>query len=550
MKFLDELKRDFKGEIDTSEMAINKYSRDASLFRVRPELVVFPKDVEDLKVLVASVNRAQERRERVSLTARSAGTDMSGGPLTESVVVEFTKYFNNLREVGDNSATVEPGVYYRNFEKETLKKNLLLPSYPASRELCTVGGMVANNSGGEKTLKYGKTEKYVEELKVILSDGKEYFFKKLSETELKSKMAQKDFEGEVYKKTFKLINENYELLQSAKPQVTKNSSGYFLWNVLNRQEKTFDLTKLLVGSQGTLGLITEIKFKLIKPKPASRLFVIFLKNLDPLADITKRILKYNPESFESYDDNTFKLAIKFFPEILSQIKGHIFKLILGLIPEALMVLTGGFPKLVLLAEFTGDTEEEAEGQAKIAEEEIKKAYPHLKMRATKSVEETEQFWLIRRESFSLLSKHVRGLRTAPFIDDFSLRAEFLPEFLPKLYTILSKYKLLYTVAGHVGDGNFHIIPLMDLTDPKTKDVIIDLSQQVYDLVLSYKGSITGEHNDGLIRSPFLKQEFGEKVYKLFEEVKYIFDHKNIFNPGKKVNSSLDYAMGHLDSEKK
>ncbi|MBI2574219.1 MAG: FAD-binding oxidoreductase, partial [Candidatus Wildermuthbacteria bacterium] len=140
--------------------------------------------------------------------------------------------------------------------------------------------------------------------------------------------------------------------------------------------------------------------------------------------------------------------------------------------------------------------------------------------------------------------------TAPFIDDIIVRPETLPEFLPALQTILSQYpQLIYTVAGHVGDGNFHIIPLMDLSRPFSGNMIAEISQKVYDLVLKFKGSITAEHNDGLIRTPFLKQMYGEKICGLFQEVKHIFDPHNIFNPGKKVNGSLQYALEHITGSK-
>ncbi len=548
MNHVEEIKKFFNGDVDGSSETLEKYSRDASLFYIKPKLVVFPKDVDDIKNLVSYVARAKEVDENLSLTARSAGTDMTGGPLTESIVVEFTKYFNKIKEVGDDFAVVEPGVFFRDFDKETAARGLMLPSYPASRELCALGGMIANNSGGEKTLKYGKTEDYVLELKMILADGNEYTFKKLSQDELSQKKSENNYIGNIYKKLSELIENNFAALNFAKPQVTKNSSGYFLWNVLDKNSNTFDINKLIVGSQGTLGIITEIKLRLVKVPSATRLLVIFLKDMAPLGELTPLVLKYNPESFESYDDNTFRLAIKFFPEILERIKGSIFKLALSLIPEAFMLIRGGIPKLALLAEFTGATAEEAAKQARSAEEEIKKVFPKLKMRVTKSDEETEEFWLIRRESFNLLRHHVRGLRTAPFIDDFSVRAGHLPEFLPQLYKILQKYKLLYTVAGHVGDGNFHIIPLMDLSKPESKDIIVKLSKEVYGLVLKYKGSITGEHNDGLIRGPFLKEEFGEEIYKLFEETKKIFDPNNIFNPGKKIGVSLDYVLDHLDKK--
>jgi FAD/FMN-containing dehydrogenase len=159
--------------------------------------------------------------------------------------------------------------------------------------------------------------------------------------------------------------------------------------------------------------------------------------------------------------------------------------------------------------------------------------------------EMKKYWTIRRESFNLLRKHIKGKRTAPFIDDFIIKVEQLPEFLPKLNHILAKYNLNYTIAGHVGDANFHIIPLMDLRDIRSSEIIRNLSEEVYNLVLSYRGSITAEHNDGLIRSSYLKKMYGEKVYKLFEETKKIFDPQNIFNPGKKVNSDLNYAFKHL-----
>lgn len=547
MNLAEDIRKFFKGEVDDSAAALDTYSRDASVFYVRPQLVVFPKDVEDIKKLVAYASAARKNGAPISLTARAGGSDMSGGPLTESVVVEFTKYMHDMKDTGDDYAAVEPGMYYRDFEKKTLERGLLLPSYPASRELCTVGGMVANNSGGEKTLSYGKTERYVEELNIVLADGNEYVMRSLSPQELAEKKKLTTFEGEIYRKMSALIEENREIIAAAKPQVTKNSSGYFLWNVVDPAAQTFDLTKLIVGSQGTLGFITKIKFRLVRPKTCSRMLVIFLKDLTLLADLTQLVLAHKPESFESYDDNTFRIAIRFFPEILERIKGSIFRLALSLLPEAWMMLRGGIPKLVLLAEFTADSREEADAQARAAEQRLKKAYPSLKMRVTRSDEEGEEFWLIRRESFNLLRHHVRGLRTAPFIDDLSVSADMLPEFLPKLYEILGRYKLLYTVAGHVGDGNFHIIPLMDFRDPKIKEIITNLSKEVYALVAHYKGSITGEHNDGLIRTPFVKEEFGEKIYGLFEETKKIFDPDGIFNPGKKVGATLKYALAHLDT---
>jgi FAD/FMN-containing dehydrogenase len=251
---------------------LNKYAEDASVFHIMPLAVTYPKDVADLSKLVTFANA----HPGISLAARSAGTCMSGGSLTQSVMVDFLKHFNHVRKVGDGYAVTEPGVFYRDFEKETLKKGLLLPCYTASRELNTVGGMVGNNSAGEKTLTYGQTERYVKKLKVVLRDGNEYTFEKLTRSALEAKKSQQDLEGEIYRGMDELIRTNIDIIEAAKPRVSKNSTGYLLWNVYDKQTDTFDLTKLIVGSQGTLGFVTEITFDLIKPKEHSRLVVAFL----------------------------------------------------------------------------------------------------------------------------------------------------------------------------------------------------------------------------------------------------------------------------------
>lgn len=535
-----EIQKIIRGEAQDDEAALKKYSRDASLLEVRPQLVVFPKDADDVKMLVKFV--AAHPEEKLELAPRAAGTDMTGGPLTESIVLDFTRHMNAIKEVTDDDATVEPGVYYRDLNKETLKRGRIMPTYPASRELCAVGGMVGNNAGGEKNLVYGKTENFVRGLKAVLADGNEYEIRPLSTEELKQKMAQTDYEGGLYRKIYALVDGNYDLIKNAKPKVSKNSAGYYLWNIWDKQ--TFDLTKLFTGSQGTLGIITEVKFGLVPPKEHASLLAIFLKDLDPLVETVNRILRHKPESLESYDDNTLKLAMRYIWDFIKLLKLNVFSLGWQFIPEFFMLVTGGMPKLVMLAEFTGDSEEEVMRRAREAEAAI--ADLGLKTRVAKSDKEEQKYFAIRRESFSLLRYHIKGKRTAPFIDDFIVRPELLPEFMPKLDALLKQYPILiYTIAGHVGDGNFHIIPLMDMSDKKNHEIIPELSRKVYDLVLEYHGSITAEHNDGLIRTPFLEQMYGKEIIALFEQTKDIFDPQNIFNSKKKVRGNLEYTMKHL-----
>ncbi|MDA1168956.1 MAG: FAD-binding oxidoreductase [bacterium] len=540
MSLGEDLKLLIHGEVAEDKASLARASRDASLFIVRPRAVVHPMNVDDVKALV----RYASTHKHISLTARSGGTDMSGGPLSESLVVDMTSHFTRIGSVTNHSIYVEPGVYYRDMERKVRKKGLLMPSFPASKDICTVGGMVNNNSGGEKTLSYGKTERYVEELSVVLADGNEYTISPLTASELAKKIQEKTFIGKVYKEVYALCEKHYDFIHSKKPDVSKNSAGYSLWNVWDR--KTFDVAKLFVGSQGTLGITTNIKFRLIKPKKHSAMLVVFLPDLTSLIKIVEYLLAYQPTSLESYDDHTLSLALKLFPSFVKKLKTNVFSLAWQFIPEFFIMLRFGIPKLIVLAEFSGDTKKEAIAQAEAARNAIKKW--NVPTRIATSKEEKEKYWTIRRESFNMLRHHVQGKKTAPFIDDFIVKPIYLQEFLPQLAQILQKYNIDYSIAGHVGDGNFHIIPLMNLKDEQEHTIIPKVSKEVYDLVFRYKGSSTAEHNDGLVRSHILPQMYGEKMYGLFKETKHIFDPKNIFNPGKKVNFNWKWSQKHIAKE--
>ena len=544
-QLLEELKQSIKGDVATDEATLTEHSHDASIFEVKPRVVVFPKDQNDVEALVSFVAKNKSSSSDLSLTARSAGTDMSGGALGENIIVSFGRYFNKTPVINGDVATTEPGVFYRDFEKETLQRGLIFPPYPSSREICAMGGILNNNAGGEKSLQYGKAEDYVLRVKVVLRDGKTYEFKKIGETDLKNKMSQNDFEGEIYKKMFELINNNYDEIMQAKPDVTKNSAGFFLWNVYDREKKTFDLSRLWVGSQGTLGLLLEGDLKLVPVHKHRDMLIIFLHDMSHLGKIINAVMEFNPESFESYDDNTLKLALKYFPEFAKKLGPlGMFQAAFAFFPAFFDLLIGrSLPKLVLQVDFTSDNLEEVEQKVASLQEKLKPLHPHTQV-AEENAE--QKYWLVRRESFNLLRQKIRDKHTAPFIDDFIVKPEFIAEVIPQVTDILKKHpEFIFTVAGHVGNGNFHIIPLVDIKDPKVRTAIPEISEQVYSIVAKYHGSITGEHNDGIIRTPYLDKMYSSQILDLFKQTKLIFDPDNIFNPGKKVGGTLKYAMDHL-----
>ncbi|MBI2098788.1 FAD-binding oxidoreductase, partial [Candidatus Uhrbacteria bacterium] len=401
MTLAEDIGKFFKGEVSEDSSILESYSRDASLFKVRPKLVVYPKDAEDLKNLVRWLRDHPSH----SVTVRAGGSDMSGGPLGESIIADVTRHLNHIREITEQSVWTEPGVFYRDFEKQTLASGLILPCFPASKDLCALGGMIANNCAGEKTLRYGKMENFVLESKMIFSDGREYAVKPLSRALLERKMAQGDFEGDLYKNLFALIEHHKAIIEQARPRVSKNSAGYYLWNVCSTapgtEEFVFDLNKLIAGSQGTLAIVTEAKVRLVPPKPHHDLVAMFLESWAELPSIVNAILPYDPESLETFDEETLKLGIRFMPEIAKRAHSSLFSLAARFIPEAIIgARMLGLPKLVVLVEIAEETEAETKSKVRQVIEALKPFNVYLRVIAKDS--EEDKFWIMRRESFNLL----------------------------------------------------------------------------------------------------------------------------------------------------
>jgi FAD/FMN-containing dehydrogenase len=469
---------------------------------------------------------------------------MSGGAINDSIIVDSSRYMKSLLTVSAESATVQPGMMYKDFEVETLKFGSIMPSYPASRDLAGMGGIVNNNSGGEKSLRYGKTDNFVTELKVVLGDGNEYVVKPLNRDELNAKMEQDTFEGHLYRDTFELLDAHYDEIKSAAPKVSKDSTGYHLWNIWDRETGIFDLTKLFDGAQGTLGIVTESTLRLVpKPKHSGTL-VGYLPTIDNLGEVIPAVLREKPATFECFDDVTLWLSFKFIFLFIKRL-GFLTWLImcLQLIPDGL-ALAKGLPKMIVLIEFDGETPEEVRAKVHTARQNLKGlGFTYMEEDDTEA--KSRKFWLMRRESFSLLRSKVKDKHTAPFIDDLIVPPERLTEFLPKLRVIIKKYELFATIAGHLGDGNFHVIPLMKIEDPKERAKFEPAMKEVNNLVIEYGGSVSGEHNDGMIRGPWLPAMYTPSVLGYMKDIKELYDPLNIFNPHKKTDATWEYSFAHI-----
>lgn len=539
------LKQKLKGELLEKKEDITPYSTDASIFSIMPQAVARPADSSDISTLVNFARENKKARPELSLTVRAGGTDMTGGSINSSIIIDVAAHMNTIEKIGEDYAVAQPGVYYRDFEISTLARNLFMPAYPASKAICALGGMVGNNAGGEKSMSYGQVKDFVEGLWVVLGDGKEYYFEPLDEAGLQAKLELKNFEGDTYRAIHKLIADNYDAIKLAKPSTSKNSSGYHLWDVWDKNTGKFNLTQLFTGSQGTLGIITKIKFRLVKPRRSSGLAIVQLPNLDEMGHIVNTVKKYGPESFELFDHSTLNLAMTYLPEIFRKMKGSRLKLIWDLLPDIINKFLGRLPQIILFAEFTGDSPAEVEAKLEQVRKELADKHS-VRAKVSLDFEIGQKYWTIRRETYNLLRMHNIGKISASFIEDIIVQPDQLPEFMPRLYEIFAQYpSFAYAISGHAGDANFHIFPLIDFKDPDQRNVILELANKVFDLVKEFNGSMSAEHNDGIVRGSFLSKMYSPEICELFRQTKAIFDPDHIFNPNKKIEATAEFFTENL-----
>ncbi|UTX51490.1 FAD-binding oxidoreductase [Candidatus Saccharibacteria bacterium TM7i] len=522
---------DFNGVVETTQAAREAVKRDASIFEVVPTGVIAPRDVNDIQAAVRWASEEVEAGRPVTLAARVGGTCMSGGSLTEGYVLDLKRFFNFTGQVDPAARTIrtQSGAMHLTIEKAAKKAGLLFASYTSSREICGIGGMLGNNASGEQSIKYGPTSANVNNVKVVLSDGNEYEFGPLSRAEVEDKKRQPTFEGEIYRRMTDLLDKNSFTIDRNHPRTVKNAAGYQLWDLWDAHKQTLNLGRLFIGAQGTLGVITEAELKLVKPGSHRRMIVTPIKDLDKLAEVVKTMLAEGPAICETFDHFTYELAEKYYPQDAD--RAHVAR----------------GKHMVVFSIFEGETQDQADIIAGAAKEALEHKGHDTFWIDEKEV--IESFLLIRRKSFGMLLEHpTPNTRAEAFLEDTIVPLEHYGDFLRELEAILEEYKLIYTYAGHIGHGSIRLIPLVDMEAPGAAETVMELESKVNDLVIRYGGSISVDHNDGIIRTPFLEKQFGTEMTKLFEEVKNIFDPLNIFNAGKKVGGTYEYAVEHIIRE--
>lgn len=525
---MHDIRHIIKGEVDSTDATRRAYSHDASIFEVAPKAVIYPKTTGDIQKLITFASNQRREGTAVSLTVRNAGTCMSGGPLNDSYIVDVSRHINHIGHVDteNRSVWVQGGAMHIDVEKATHPKHLLFAPYTSSRDICGIGGMLGNNASGEKSVKYGPTSRNVSKVKVALSDGEIYEFEALTTKEVNAKKQLPTFEGRIYREMTKLLEENRNLIDQHHPRTAKNAAGYPLWELWDAQQSHLNLARLFIGAQGTLGIITEAKLKLVPMAKYERMIVVPIEKLSNLATAVQTAMKHRPVTCEMFDNNTYVLAEQYHPE------------------DAKRAIMAKGMHMVVMVVFEGDTQEQADKLANKAKVDIEKHGYKISWVEDKAT--ADSLLLIRRKNYKMLLEHPhKNMRAVPFLEDTIVPLDMYGEFLAALESILNQYDMTYVYAGHIGDGSIRLIPLVNMEEEGAAEKIMHLETRVNDLVIAMDGSISVDHNDGIIRTPYLPQFFGEEMYTLFAKVKELFDPLGIFNPGKKVGGSMDYTKQHI-----
>lgn len=544
-EIIKELKTVFDGDIKTDTKTRNDYSHDASIYEVSPEAIMYPKDSAAVGQIVKYVATHKATEPKLAITPRGAGTDMSGAAIGSSLVLDMTKYFTQIAPYKGDLLNVQPGVYMRDVDA-LLGTAHLVGCVPASRAWCTVGGMVGNNSGGERSLRYGNTDRSVRSLKVIFADGNEYTVEPIKKRELMAKIKKGDFEGELYRKVYELVQDNYDTFRNARPKTNKNSMGYNLWHVWDREAGIFDMTQLITGSQGTLGIVTDVTLQTHRKSPHNGLLIAYVDTPLHLEKIIQIVMRHKPVTFEGFDDMTFNLGVKYFNTFRHQLGTKEWLKQQAVLLGQAARFRRHTPNIILMIEFDGESVDEVNDHISKLQKSLKQF--KLKTAVEHDDHDSAVFWNIRRASLTLLRNRVHGKFAAPFIDDMTVEPRHIHRFLPEIRTIIRKYNLPATIAGHFGDGNFHIIPLIDIASPAERAKLEPVMREVIPIVVKYGGTMAGEHNDGMIRGPWLSAVFGHDMYNHFRTVKEIFDPAYIFNPHKKTDASWEYSTNHIRTD--
>jgi FAD/FMN-containing dehydrogenase len=431
------------GEVMTTSDARQYFSTDGSILSITPSIIVYPRNENDVRKTARFTWQLAERGRVIPITARGSGTDQSGAALGDGIILAFPAHMNRILELDGKSGDIilEPGINFGKVQQTLFTHNRFIPPYPSSFEYSTLGGAVANNASGQKSVKYGSTSDYVNGLRVVLANGEVIQTGRISKREVNKKMGLATFEGEIYRNLDTLFEENSQLIKSI--NTVNTSAGYDISKV-RRKDGSYDLTPLFVGSQGTLGIVTEISLQTEPHNPNTTVIAAHIHEIEVMTEVIKelRAMKEKPSSIEMVNEHLLQFVHDNNP---NQLKG---------------LLQTPYPKIYLIIEFDNPADRNQKKLAKKVSKMLKSK--HIELNVETEHNAIEDIWRVRHSAASFISYADKNARAIPVIEDGIVPVERIGEFLKEVYALLSRNNLPPVVWGSVGAGVVHARPILDL----------------------------------------------------------------------------------------
>jgi len=517
------LQEHVQGEVITSSDARAHFAADGSVLTVAPQVIVYPRTEQDVRKTTRFTWQLAERNHLVPLTPRGLGSDTVGAALGEGIIMVLPAHMNKIIELDPKRSyvIVQPGITLDKLQQTLLTHGRFLPIYPEALQYATIGGVLGSNGVGVKSLKYGDMREITESLRVVLANGEVIETHRLSKKDLSRKMGESTFEGEVYRQLDALISDNWALIDETHKKfegVEHNAAGYDLYDVKG-DDGSFDLTPLLVGSEGTLGVITEATINVEAHSPNTTLLAAYFDDASLIAPSLDKLLDLKPSALELVDGNVLQFVAQQSPNYLR-----------GLIDQTI-------PKAVVLIEF----DEDKDSARKKA---VKKARKILEGATSKIAEATDpndvsNLWKLRECVAVVLSQQVGSARAVAGIEDSALPPSKFIDGIQKIYELFKTYNLSPLVWGSAGDGVIHVEPFFDLGQTGDRQRLFRIMDEWYKYVIENGGTTTAGNGDGRLRTPYLEALYGADMYALFGKLKLIFDPYTVLNPGIKQGTTLE-----------
>jgi FAD/FMN-containing dehydrogenase/Fe-S oxidoreductase len=500
-----------EGEVYSDPLTLGIYGTDASMYQINPLLVVIPKDRSDVLRAIRLC-----RTLGLPLLARGAGTSLTGQSVGSGVILDLSKHINQILELNleEGWVRVEPGLVCSNLNAYLKPYGVHFAPDPATLNRASIGGMVANNAAGMRSVRYGMTIEHVEALDLALASGDVLNFGPLSPEQLKSKEKLADREGEIYRGLHKLIERYADEIQARYPKVMRRSGGYALDALL--QPISWNIAKLLCGSEGTLGVILEVKLKLTPLPKHTAVCLAHFDNLNDALNAAKPLVDAGASAVEVIDGS-----------IINQAKQHP-------LTNSICRQVKGNPAAILIIEVQGESLNEAHIRIKKVEHLLlERAYAVSVMFESKAI---QSVWQLRSSSLGLMTTIPGRKKPVPYIEDAAIPLDQLSNYVTDVLSVCQRYDQPVSMFGHASVGVIHIRPLHDLHQADEVERMIAIQEAVFPLVQKYGGAWSGEHGDGIVRGGFNRRFFGDELYEAFQEVKQLFDPELRINPGKIIET--------------